>query len=303
MNVAFLGLGIMGSRMAVHLAKAGHSVRVWNRTPEKAAKLSSSGCLLAASPRLAVAGAEIVFTMLADPESLRQVALGTQGFLDSLPPGTLWVDHSTVDPRTSRQMGANAINRGCRFLDAPVSGSSSAATNAKLIFFVGGEASDVAEVEPLLLSMGVRVVHAGPIGAGSAVKLVNNLFLAQAQVAWSEALGLATKIGLTEDIVHEAILPTHVAPAFLGFKRGKIEAREWSPEFPLKHALKDIRLALQAGSDSGVDLTQLRATESIYAEAVRQGLGDSDISAVHEVASRGFLDPNPEALKEIASRG
>jgi len=119
------------------------------------------------------------------------------------------------------------------------------------------------------------------------LKLVNNLFLAQAQAAWSEALGLAEKFGLSQETVNEAILPTHVAPAFLGFKRGKIEAKEWSAEFPLKHALKDIRLALTAAKEAGMDLQQLTAAESLYAQALSRGFGDSDISEIHEIASRG----------------
>jgi len=237
MDIAFLGMGIMGSRMAANLAKAGHAVKVWNRTVEKASALTEFGCTLAPSPALAVKSAQVVFTMLSDPEALRQTAFGAQGFLDAMTPGTLWVDHSTVDPTTSRQMGQNATNRGLRFLDIPVSGSSGAAAGAKLIFFAGGAAEDLSEVSPLLLSMGARVVHAGPVGAGASMKLANNLFLAQAQAAWSETLGLAAKMGLDAATVHDAILPTHVAPPFLGLKRAKIENSEWSPEFPLKHAL------------------------------------------------------------------
>jgi 3-hydroxyisobutyrate dehydrogenase/glyoxylate/succinic semialdehyde reductase len=286
MDVAFLGLGIMGSRMAANLSKAGHSTRVWNRNREKAAALAGSGCSMAPSPALAVKGARIVFTMLADPEALRQTAFGTGGFLDAMEPGTLWVDHSTVDPGTSRQLGQNAVNRGLRFVDAPVSGSAGAAANAKLIFFAGGALPDLEEVSPLLAAMGTRVVHAGPVGSGAAMKLVNNLFLAQAQTAWSEALGLAHKLGLKTSDVHDAILPTHVAPPFLTLKRSKIESKDWSPEFPLKHALKDIRLALDAARDHGIRLRQLETAEEIYSEAASRGLGDSDISAVHEIASR-----------------
>lgn len=299
MDVAFLGMGIMGSRMAANLAKAGHSVHAWNRTPEKAAALAESGCFLAASPRRAVEGAEVVFTMLSDPEALRQVAFGAQGFLDAMTHGSFWVDHSTVDPATSRQVGANAVNRGLRFLDIPVSGSSGAAAAGKLVFFAGGDASDLEKVSPLLLAMGGRIVHAGPVGAGAALKLINNSFLAQAQAAWSESLGLAEQLGLSARTVHDAILPTHVAPAFLGLKRAKIEGRDWTPEFPLKHALKDIRLALAAARESGLHLRQLEASEEIYAQAASQGFGDSDISAVHEVASRSMRPP----AAKVASPG
>jgi len=315
MDVAFLGMGIMGSRMAARLAAAGHAVRVWNRTPEKAAALAEAGCALAASPRKAVEGAQTVFTMLADPEALRQVAFGVQGFLDSMEPGTMWVDHSTVDPTTSRQLGANATNRGLRFLDIPVSGSSAAARDGKLVFFAGGSAADLEMVAPLLSAMGTRIVHAGPVGAGASLKLVNNAFLAQVQAGWSESLGLAESLGLSAQVVHDAILPTHVAPAYLGFKRAKIEGRDWTPEFPLKHALKDVRLALASAREAGLVLHQLEASEQLYSQAASQGWGDSDFSAVHEVASRCRLpqptpgsqtDPKPvdvSVIHEISSRG
>lgn len=303
MNVAFLGIGIMGSRMAANLARAGHKVVVWNRTSEKAAALVEAGCLLAPSPKAAVKDCEVVHTMLADPLALRQVALGNQGFLDALPPGRLWVDHSTVDPSTSRQMGANATNRGLRFLDIPVSGSTIAAAGAKLNFFAGGDAADLEAVRPLLEAMGSRIVHAGPVGAGATLKLVNNLFMAQVQVAWSETLGLATRMGLTEEAVHEAVLPTQVAPAYLSFKRAKIENREWSPEFPLKHALKDVRLALEAARAAGLELPQALVAESIYQKAVGRGLAERDISAVHEIASAGKLTDDAQALEESGFRG
>jgi len=286
MDVAFLGLGIMGSRMAANLAKAGHRVGVWNRSPGKAVALAEAGCAPFASLTDSVHGVEVAVTMLADPAALREVVLAG-GMLEAMPKGSLWIDCSTVDPDTSRDLAAEADRRGIRFLDAPVSGSLGAAANAKLVFFVGGEASDIAAAAPLFEAMGARTVHAGPRGAGATLKLVNNLFLAQAQAAWSETLGLANAMGLSTGTVHDAVLPTHVAPGFLAFKRPKIENADWSPEFPLRLALKDIRLALAAARGHGLDLSQATACESLYAKASAEGHADADISAVHVVASRG----------------
>lgn len=286
MDVAFLGLGIMGSRMAANLAKAGHAVRAWNRSPDKADALAEAGCAPSASLTDSVREVGVAITMLADPAALREVVIG-RGMLEAMPKGSLWIDCSTVDPGTSRALAAEADRRGIRFLDAPVSGSLAAAANAKLVFFVGGDAADIAEASPLLDAMGMRSVHAGPRGAGATLKLVNNLFLAQAQAAWSETLGLANAMGLSTEVVHDAVLPTHVAPGFLAFKRPKIENADWSPEFPLRLALKDIRLALEAARGHGLDLAQATASESLYAKAVAEGHADSDISAVHVVASRG----------------
>lgn len=284
MEIGFLGLGIMGARMAANLAKAGHVVRVWNRSPAKAHELASQGCVPCEDLADGVRGVQVAVTMLADPAALRETVLD-RGMLEAMPEGSLWIDCSTVDPETSRALAAEADRRGIRFLDAPVSGSLGAAANAKLVFFVGGDASDIAFAAPLFEAMGMRTVHAGPRGAGATLKLVNNLFLAQAQAAWSETLGLADRMGLATEVVHDAVLPTHVAPGFLTFKRPKIEARDWSPEFPLRLALKDIRLALAAAHEHGLDLVQAQACERLFAEASLRGFGDADISAVHEVAS------------------
>lgn len=284
MDIAFLGLGIMGSRMAANLAAAGHTVRVWNRTAAKAQALAGTGCIPCSSPTEAATGVQVAITMLADPPALESVALD-EGMLAALPDNALWIDCSTVDPDTSRHMGAQAATRGVRFLDAPVSGSLGAAAAGKLIFLVGGPTEALEEARPVLEAMGVRIVHAGPVGAGSSLKLVNNLFLAQTQAAWSESLGLASKLGLSLETVHEAILPSHVAPGFLTFKRPKIENQEWSPEFPLRLALKDIRLALACADEAGLELPQARTCEHLYRKAFERSLGDLDISAVHLVAS------------------
>lgn len=283
MNVAFLGLGIMGSRMAAHLVHATHQVRAWNRSPEKTAALQSLGALPAASVTEAVQDAQIVFTMLATPEAVRAVA---SQILSSLPSGRLWIDCSTVGPEASREMAALAKAKGVRFLDAPVAGSAGPAAAAQLVFQVGGEAADIEEARPLLTAMGSRIVHAGPTGAGSSLKLVNNLLMAQELAAWAETLGLAEALGLPRELVEDAILPSHVAPAYLGSKRAKIDAREWSPEFPLKHALKDIRLALTEADKAGLGLAQATACEKLYAAAQTKGLGDSDIAAVCDVAGK-----------------
>jgi glyoxylate/succinic semialdehyde reductase len=284
MDIAFLGLGIMGSRMAANLSAAGHTVRVWNRSSDKAQALASAGCIPCATPVEAVEGVQLAITMLADPPALESVA-HEGGLLAAMPQNCLWVDCSTVDPDTSRRLGAEATSRGLRFLDAPVSGSLGAAAAGKLIFLVGGDAQDLDQARPALEAMGVRIVHAGPVGAGSALKLVNNLFLAQTQAAWSESLGLATKLGLSIETVHDAVLPSHVAPGFLTFKRPKLEAREWSPEFPLRLALKDIRLALACAREAGLELAQANTCEQLYSKAFDRSLGDLDISAIHEVVS------------------
>jgi 3-hydroxyisobutyrate dehydrogenase/glyoxylate/succinic semialdehyde reductase len=161
MKIGFIGLGIMGSRMAANLRSAGHTVAVHNRTREKAEHLLSLGATWAASPADVALEAETVFTMLAPPEAVRQAALGEDGFLRALAPGRLWVDCSTVDPSFSREMAEKARESGIRFLDAPVTGSKVYAAEAKLTFWVGGATADLEAIKPLLECMGSRVVHCG----------------------------------------------------------------------------------------------------------------------------------------------
>ncbi|MCB9497359.1 MAG: NAD(P)-dependent oxidoreductase [Fibrobacteria bacterium] len=279
MEAAFLGMGIMGSRMAANLAKGGHRVRVWSRSSAKAEELAASGCVVAASVAEAVRGAEVVFTMVSDPPAVEALS---HELLASMDPGCIWVDSSTIGPEASKDMASRARSRGMRFLDAPVSGSLGLAASAKLIFQVGGDAADIEAVRPAFQCMGSHVVHAGSVGSGSALKLVTNLLMAQELSAWAESLRLAEALGLDPDMVQDAILPSAVAPAFLGFKRRKIQEADWSPEFPLKHAVKDLRLALGLAEANGLTLSQGRVAASLYERALDAGKGDLDLSVVFE---------------------
>jgi 3-hydroxyisobutyrate dehydrogenase/glyoxylate/succinic semialdehyde reductase len=196
MKIGFIGLGIMGSRMAANLRSAGHTVLVHNRTREKAEHLLSLGAKWAASPADVALEAETVFTMLAPPEAVRQAALGGDGFLRALAPGRLWVDCSTVDPSFSREMAGKARESGIRFLDAPVTGSKDFAADAKLTFWAGGEAADLEACRPLLECMGNRVIHCGGQGMGSSLKMVMNQMLGTVMAAFSEGLVLGEALGL-----------------------------------------------------------------------------------------------------------
>jgi 3-hydroxyisobutyrate dehydrogenase-like beta-hydroxyacid dehydrogenase len=170
MKIGSIGLGIMGSRMAANLQKAGHSLVVYNRTREKAEQLMARGAAWAGSPAKLAAQVEIIFTMLAHPEAVKEAALGEDGFLSSLAPGRLWVDCSTVNPSFSMEMAAQARVLGIRFLDAPVTGSKEPAALGKLIFWVGGEPADVEACRPLFQCMGSRIVHGGRQGMGGFAK-------------------------------------------------------------------------------------------------------------------------------------
>ena len=282
MKIGFIGLGIMGSRMAANLRKAGHTVVVHNRTREKAEHLLSLGATWAASPADVALEADTVFTMLAPPEAVRQAALGKDGFLRALVPGRLWVDCSTVDPSFSREMAGKALESGIRFLDAPVTGSKGYAAEAKLAFWVGGAAADLEACRPLLECMGNKVVHCGGQGMGSSLKMVMNQMLGTVMAAFSEGLVLGETLGLPQKALLDALLDGAAGAPFLKLKRGRIEAGSYeAADFSLRWLHKDLHLAAVSAYDSGVAMPVSNAAKEAYGLAVRGGRGAEDFSAIY----------------------
>jgi len=282
-KVGFIGLGIMGSRMAANLVQGGHELVVYNRTPSKADALVQAGARFAATPRIAADGVEIVMTMLDAPETVEQCALGDDGFLQAMSQGSIWVDCSTVNPSFTLRMASAANERGVRFVDAPVTGSKGPAERAELIFLVGANAADIEPVRPLFELMGKRIVHAGGIGKGNSVKMVINLLLGQAAVAFSEAIALGQSLGLSQALLLDTIIGGPVAPPFITGKRSKLESGQFDPEFPLRLMYKDLRLASDSAQESGAVLLLGNIAKEAYALAVKNGYGDEDFSAIYKL--------------------
>ncbi len=301
MRIAFIGLGIMGSRMAANIQKSHPDLVVYNRSVSKAQELVRKGARLASSPAQAVEGAEVVFTMLSTPAAVREAALGSveaggkgargeegaQGFLPRMKPNALWVDCSTVNPAFSRQMAAAARERGLRFIDAPVAGSKLPAERGELLFLAGGEAHDLAAVRPILEQMGKKILHLGAAGSGTAMKMVVNLMLGQAMAAFSEAVAFAESLGLERSAVLDTLLGGATAAPFLQAKRSKIESGSYDTEFPLRWMLKDLDLAAQEAAASGAVLLAGSATREAFALALKAGLGDEDFSAIYRLYREG----------------
>jgi 3-hydroxyisobutyrate dehydrogenase-like beta-hydroxyacid dehydrogenase len=283
MNIGFIGLGIMGSRMAANLQKHDHSLVVYNRTREKAGPLLSRGAIWADSPAAVAAQAEIIFTMLAPTQTVAEAALGKDGFLPGFAPGRLWVDCSTVDPSFSRKMAGEAQARGVRFLDAPVTGSKSQAALATLIFWVGGSAIDLEACRPLLECMSNRIVHCGGTGTGASLKIVINQLLGTGMAAFAEALVLGESLGLSRAVLLEALLDGAAAAPFLKLKRERIEKGNYEPaDFPLRWLQKDLHLAAVSAYESGAAMPVTNAAKEIYRLAIRAGHGNADFSAIYE---------------------
>ena len=286
MKIGFIGLGIMGSRMAANLQKKGHELVVYNRTKLKADPLIANGAVWAPTPADVAKKVRIIFTMLARPDAVAETALlGKDGFLNHLVDNPLWIDCSTVNPSFSRLMADEAKQRKVRFIDAPVGGSKGPAEQGQLLFFVGGDKADVDEVRPFLEAMGKAVYHMGGNGMGSAMKMVNNLILAQAMVAFSEAIVLGDSIGIPKDMLFGTLLGSPVVAPFLSFKRSKIEEGKFDVEFPLQWMHKDMQLAAETAYELGVAMPAANVTKEIYALALRNGLGGQDFSAVYKVLS------------------
>jgi 3-hydroxyisobutyrate dehydrogenase-like beta-hydroxyacid dehydrogenase len=287
MKVGFIGLGIMGKRMATNLQKKGHELVVYNRTREKADQLLAKGAQWSPSPADLAKKVKVVITMLAKPDAVSQTAwLGQNGFLDNLTPGSLWIDCSTVNPSFSKLAADNSKQRNVRFIDAPVAGSKIPAEQGQLLFFVGGEREDVEEARSLFEAMGKAVFHVGGTGMGTSMKMVNNIMLGQAMVAFSEALVLGEALGIGKDQLFSTLSASPVAAPFLALKRSKIEEGKFDTEFPLQWMHKDLHLAAETAYESGVALPAANVVKEIYALAIKNGLGEMDFSAVYKLLSK-----------------
>ena len=282
MKIGFIGLGIMGSRMAANLQKAGHSLVLFNRTRAKAEPLLAAGARWAESPGQLAAQVEVIVTMLAYPAAVEAAALGPDGFLTRLAPGQIWIDCSTVNPSFSRKMAAAAQARDIRFLDAPVSGSKGVAAAAKLTFLVGGDVDVLAACRPLLECLGSKIIHCGDHGMGASLKMVMNQLLGTVMAAFAEGLVLGESLGLSRELLLESLLSGPAAAPFLAVKRERIESGNYhQADFPLQWLHKDLVLASVSGFETGVAMNLTNVAKEAYRLAIRAGHGEEDFSAIY----------------------
>ena len=287
MKIGFIGLGIMGTRMAANLQKHGHSLVVFNRTREKAEPLVAEGATWADSPAALALQAEVIFTMLAHPDAVEEAALGEDGFLRYPQPGQMWLDCSTVNPSFSRKMAVEAKARGVGFLGTPVTGSKGQAELAKLTFWVGGETSDAERYRPLLECMGNRIIYCGGPGMGASLKMVMNQLLGTAMAAFAEGLVLGESLGLSRELLFEALLGGPAAAPFLALKRERIENGNYEPaDFPLRWLQKDLHLAAVSAYETGAAMPLTNAAKELYRLAIRDGRGNEDFSAIYDYLAR-----------------
>ena len=299
MKIAFIGMGIMGARMAANLIRAGHDVAVYNRTPNDGLKdCLKLGASAAETPGEATRGRDVVLTMLSNPAAVTAVARGDEGLLKNATAGSVWVDCSTVDPAFSRSMHAEAARGGIAFVDAPVAGSKDPAAAGELVFLTGGDAPALARIDEVLAIMGKKTIPAGGPGNGSALKMTVNLMLGTAIAAYSEAVALGTRLGVAGDLVQNVLLNTPVAAPVLGALRARIDSGDFTPHFPLRHMHKDLELAVSGGEANGLSLGLTAAARELFGQALpvpHNGGSGGDASAQepHQDFSAVFRVLNP----------
>jgi 3-hydroxyisobutyrate dehydrogenase/glyoxylate/succinic semialdehyde reductase len=279
----------MGSRMAANLQSRGYNLVVFNRTRDKAEALLGGGATWGNTPAGVADEADVLFTMLANPETVEAAALGVDGFLRALRPGSIWVNSSTVNPSFARRMAEEARANGVRYLDAPVAGSKDAAAGAKLVFMVGGDATDLEVCRPLLSSMSTRIVHVGAHGLGSALKMVNNLLGAVSMAAFAEGAALGQALGVPRQTMFDTLLGGPMVAPVVGAKRSRIEQEDYEADFSMRWMQKDLHLASISGYEAGVPMAVVNVTKELYRLAMREGYADQDYGAIYAYLT---ADPN-----------
>jgi 3-hydroxyisobutyrate dehydrogenase-like beta-hydroxyacid dehydrogenase len=280
-RVAFLGLGVMGYPMAGHLARAGHSACVYNRTPAKAqAWVAEYGGRSAPTPRECAADAEFVFACVGNDDDLRSVVLGADGAFAGMAPGAVFVDHTTASAKVARELSAIARERGLHFVDAPVSGGQAGAQNGALTVMCGGDAGPFDAMRPVAMAFSRAVTRVGASGAGQLAKMVNQVAIAGLVQSLGEAIAFGQKAGLDMKLVLEVI--------------GKGAAQSWQMDnrgatmvddkfdfgFAVDWMRKDLGLVLDEGRENGARLPVTALVDQFYADIQAQGGGRWDTSSL-----------------------
>jgi len=288
-SIGFIGLGVMGTPMAGHLARAGYTTTLLDIDIVKIRQLIGEHPQARAgkTPREVAARSDIVITMLPSGEQVRDVALGEDGLAAGFRAGSLLIDTSSSEPWLTQETAAGLATVGVNMVDAPTSGAEFGAKAAELVFMVGGAADDVARAKPLLEVMGKQVFHLGPLGSGHAMKSINNLVTAITFLATAEGLALGTKLGLDPNVMTDAmnvctsmswITQTHI--------KQRITNRAFDDPFKLDLMVKDVRIALQLATDQHIELPLSRVGQDLYKQANSAAAPDASVSELVRFVER-----------------
>jgi 3-hydroxyisobutyrate dehydrogenase len=284
-RIGFLGLGIMGSRMAANVAKAGYPLTVWTHTEGKARHWAEAHEATAMeTPAEVAAASDIVVSMVVDGAQVESVLCGENGVAEGAEDGLLCVDMSTIAPTDTRRIATRLKERGIGMIDAPVTGSSPRAEAGTLTIMVGGEAEQFERVKALLETMGELIVHVGELGQGEMLKLINNSLGAANAAAVAEALLLAKATGVDLDALVAVTQSGSGASAQMQMKSGPMRAHDYSTLFKTEHLLKDVRLCLEEAQAAGIPFPAAAHARDLLAATMGRGHGADDYSALIESA-------------------
>ena len=281
MNIGFIGLGLMGRPMALHLAQAGHTLHLWARRPAALDPFKAVDAKIHGSAAEVAQHAEIVFTMVADAPDVQAVTLGTNGIASGAQPGLIVVDMSTINPNAARQIGAGLAEKGIEFVDAPVSGGEVGAINAALTIMAGGKPEIFEKVKPLFEKMGKSVTLVGGIGAGQVAKACNQILTGVGVLALAEAFNFAAKNNVDVAKVREALLGGFAYSRILENHGQRMLDRNFKPGFKAWMHQKDLRIVMEEAHRLGLMLPAAAATAQLFNAIVGSGMGEEDsISAL-----------------------
>jgi len=276
MDIGFIGLGLMGRPLALHLAKAGHTLHLWARRPASLEPFKDVDARCHVSAAEVAKHAEIVFTMVADAPDVRAVCLGADGIAAGARKDLIVVDMSTINPNAAREIGATLAERGIDFLDAPVSGGEVGAINASLTIMVGGRPEVFAKVQPLFEKMGKSVTLIGASGAGQVAKACNQILTGVGVLAVAEAFNFAARNGVDVAKVREALLGGFAYSRILENHGQRMLDRNFKPGFKAWMHQKDLRIVMEEAHRLGLMLPAAAATAQLFNAIVGSGMGEED---------------------------
>jgi len=279
-QVAILGLGIMGGGMARRVLSAGFPLTVYNRNRAKAEPLAASGAKIAATPRDAAVEADIVMSMVSDDAVSRAIWLGENGALAGARRGSVLIESSTLSVAWVRELAAAAAQRGCEFLDAPVTGSKPHAEKGELLFLVGGSASTLETARPVLAVMSRGIVHLGPVGSGAYLKLINNFLCGVQAASLAEADALIAGSGLDREKAMNILTNGAPGSPLVKTLAARAMAGDFAPNFLLRLMAKDLTYGCAEGEKHGIQLRTASAALGVFNHAIELGRGNDDFAAV-----------------------
>ena len=284
-RIGFLGLGIMGSRMAANVARAGYPLTVWTHTPGKAERWSAEhGATAVDTPAAVAERSDVVVSMVVDGAQVASVLGGEHGVAHAAHPGLLCVDMSTIGPTAARHVAAQLAQLGVAMIDAPVTGSSPRAEAGTLTIMCGGPTREFERVRPLLDVMGTLVVHVGELDQGQMLKLINNTLGAINAAAVADALLLAKATGIDLDALVQVVSAGSGASLQLEMKSGPMREHDYTTLFKAEHMLKDVRLCLQEAQSADTPFPSAAHAQDLLTATISRGLGNSDYAAMIEAA-------------------